>query len=65
MTREELLSKICPTDTRDDCYIGRDCDKCYEKLNAYLDEYDKHIRKRVINTMQQIDICIERIKSGQ
>ena len=43
MTRELLLEKICPAGCINDC-ISLDCKRrCYEILNKFLDEYDKHI----------------------
>lgn len=46
MTRDELLSNICPTDTTFDCWNGDEscnCDDCNRVLNKWLYEYDKHI----------------------
>ena len=43
MTRELLLEKICPAGCTNDC-VSLDCNRhCYEILNKFLDEYDKHI----------------------
>ena len=43
MTRELLLEKICPAGCANDC-ASLDCNRhCYEILNKFLDEYDKHI----------------------
>lgn len=43
MTRELLLEKICPAGCINDC-ISLDCKRrCYEILNKFLDEYDKHV----------------------
>lgn len=42
MTRKSLLQKICPNACINDCrFIG--CSQCNEKLNKWLDEYDKHV----------------------
>ena len=47
MTRKLLLQKICPNAYINDCrFIG--CSQCNEKLNEWLDEYDKQIRADVI-----------------
>ena len=43
MTRELLLEKICPAGCTNDC-VSLDCNRhCYEILNKFLDEYDKHV----------------------
>lgn len=43
MTRELLLEKICPAGCTNAC-VSLDCNRhCYEILNKFLDEYDKHI----------------------
>ena len=43
MTRELLLEKICPAGCTNDC-ASLDCNRhCYEILNKFLDEYDKHV----------------------
>ena len=48
MTRKLLLQKICPNACINDCrFIG--CSQCNEKLNEWLDEYDKQIRAEAIN----------------
>ena len=47
MTREELLYKICPTNTTYDCRNGNkycNCDDCVNEMNVWLEEYDKQIR---------------------
>ena len=42
MTRKLLLQKICPNTCINDCrFIG--CSQCNEKLNEWLDKYDKHV----------------------
>src|SRR5574344_2313028 len=42
MTRELLLEQICPNACINNCsFIG--CSQCNEKLNEWLDEYDKHV----------------------
>lgn len=42
MTRELLLQYICPNAYINNCrFIG--CSQCNEKLNEWLDEYDKHV----------------------
>ena len=42
MTRKLLLQKICPNACINDCrFIG--CSQCNEKLNEWLDEYDKQV----------------------
>ena len=42
MTRKLLLQKICPNACINDCrFIG--CSQCDEKLNEWLDKYDKHV----------------------
>ena len=46
MTRDELLSNICPTDTTFDCWNGDEscnCEDCNHILNKWLDDYDKHV----------------------
>ena len=46
MTRNQLLYKICPTDTTFDCRTGNKSCNCYDCeriLNEWLDEYDKHV----------------------
>ena len=51
MTREELLYKICPTDTTYDCRNGNkfcNCDDCVNEMNVWLEEYDKQIRIEAI-----------------
>ena len=43
MTRELLLQYICPAGCINDC-VSLDCNRyCYEILNKFLDEYDKHV----------------------
>ena len=43
MTRELLLQYICPAGCTNDC-VSLDCNRhCYEILNKFLDEYDKHV----------------------
>lgn len=42
MTRELLLENICPNACINDCrFIG--CSQCNEKLNEFLDKYDKQV----------------------
>ena len=42
MTRDDLLKRICPNALINNCrFIG--CSQCNEKLNEWLDEYDKHV----------------------
>ena len=42
MTRKLLLQKICPNAYINNCrFIG--CSQCNEKLNKWLDDYDKQI----------------------
>ena len=51
MTRDELLYKICPTDTTFDCRNGNkycNCDDCVNEMNVWLEEYDKQIRSEAI-----------------
>ena len=51
MTREELLYKICPTNTTYDCRNGNkycNCDDCVNEMNVWLEEYDKQIRTDAI-----------------
>lgn len=51
MTREELLYKICPTDTTYDCRNGNkycNCDDCINEMNVWLEEYDKQIKAETI-----------------
>ena len=46
MTRNQLLYKICPTDTTFDCRTGNKSCNCYDcerVLNEWLEEYDKHV----------------------
>lgn len=46
MNRDELLYKICPTDTTFDCRTGNKSCNCYDcgrVLEEWLDEYDKHV----------------------
>ena len=43
MTRDLLLEKICPAGCTNAC-VSLDCNcHCYEILNKFLDEYDKHV----------------------
>ena len=43
MIRELLLEKICPAGCTNDC-VSLECNRhCYEILNKFLDEYDKHV----------------------
>ena len=52
MTREELLYKICPTDTTFDCRNGNkncNCDDCVNEMNVWLEEYDNQIISEVID----------------
>ena len=43
MTRELLLENICPAGCTNAC-VSLDCNRhCYEILNKFLDEYDKHV----------------------
>ena len=52
MTRQQLLYKICPTDTTLDCRTGNKSCNCYDcgrVLEEWLNEYDKEIRTEVIN----------------
>ena len=43
MTRDKLLNIICPAGCINDC-VSLDCKRhCYEILNKFLDEYDKHV----------------------
>ena len=51
MTREELLYKICPTDTTFYCRNGSkycSCDDCVNEMTVWLEEYDKQIRSEAI-----------------
>ena len=51
MTREELLYKICPTDTTYDCRNGNkycNCDDCVNEMNVWLEEYDRQIKANAI-----------------
>ena len=51
MTREELLYKICPTDTTYDCRNGNkycNCDDCVNEMNVWIEEYDKQIKANAI-----------------
>ena len=46
MTRNQLLYKICPTDTTFDCRTGNKSCNCYDcerVLNEWLEEYEKHV----------------------
>ena len=46
MTRNQLLYKICPTDTTFDCRTGNKSCNCYDcgrVLEEWLNEYDKHV----------------------
>ena len=46
MTRNQLLYKICPTDTTFDCRTGNKSCNCYDcerVLNEWIEEYDKHV----------------------
>ena len=48
MNRDDLLNSICPNACINNCrFIG--CTQCNEKLNEWLDEYDKQIRTEAIN----------------
>lgn len=62
MTRQKLLSEICPTDCiRDDICEVHDCsDICYPLLNKILDKYDRQIRKEYDS---HIVLDVERIGS--
>ena len=42
MTREQLLTKICPNACKDNCVIVG-CEHCNVILNELLDEYDNHV----------------------
>lgn len=42
MTREQLLTKICPNACKDICVIVG-CEHCNVILNELLDEYDNHV----------------------
>lgn len=43
MDRNKLLNLICPAGCTNDC-VSLDCNRhCYEILNKFLDEYDKHV----------------------
>ena len=56
MTREELLYKICPTDTTYNCRNGNiycSCDDCERVLNEWLEEYDNQIRAEVIDEVNK------------
>ena len=48
MTREELLYKICPTDTTYDCRNGNKYCNCVNEMNVWLEEYDKQIKANAI-----------------
>ena len=63
MTRQQLLYKICPTDTTFDCRTGNKSCNCYDcecVLNEWLDEYDKHVieqykaNTRIKDTIREI-----------
>ena len=46
MTRNELLYKICPTDTTFDCRTGNKSCNCYDcgrVLEEWLYDYEKHV----------------------
>ena len=46
MTRDELLYKICPTDTTFDCRTGNKSCNCYDcgrVLEEWLYDYEKHV----------------------
>ena len=46
MTRNELLYKICPTDTTFDCRTGNKSCNCYDcgrVLEEWLCDYEKHV----------------------
>lgn len=46
MNREELTDRICPVDRTIECINPKgtsSCTGCQEVLDAYLDEYDKHV----------------------
>ena len=56
MTREELLYKICPTDTTYDCRNGNkycNCDDCVNEMKIWLEEYDKQIKAEVIEEVNK------------
>ena len=51
MTRNQLLYKICPTDTTYDCRNGNkycNCEDCVNEMNVWLEEYDKQIKSNAI-----------------
>ena len=43
MTRELLLTQICPIEYTTDACVLVGCAHCNEKLSELLDEYDKHV----------------------
>ena len=46
MTRDKLLSNICPTDMTFDCWNGDknfNCDDCNRVLEEWLYDYEKHV----------------------
>lgn len=57
MTRDELLDKICLTDSIADCcssdYIF-ECDDCKVTLGYILDEYEADIRAEVIDEIKEL-----------
>ena len=60
MTRNQLLYKICPTDTTYDCRNGNkycNCDDCVNEMNVWLEEYDKQIKAKTI------DDCLNILKN--
>ena len=48
MTRELLLTQICPIEYTTDACVLVGCEHCNVKLNELLDEYDKQIRADAI-----------------
>ena len=52
MTRNQLLYKICPTDTTFDCRTGNKSCNCYDcerVMSKWLDKHDKQIRADAID----------------
>ena len=56
MNRNKLLSNICPTDITFNCWKGDKsctCKDCNRELGKWLDEYDKQIRSKFIEEVNQ------------
>lgn len=53
MTREELTRMLCPSFMTSNCENQVDCNYCKEKMNKWLDKYDKQIIKEFVNEVDK------------